>query len=298
MWDVFLSYSTTDRTAGDSIVADLRAAGLRVWYDKDYITAGDRIREKINEGIKKSTSFLLLASRRSLDSRWVLNELDAAMVREIKERRRVVIPILLGKITPSDLPVDLRGKNCLDLRGGFAKSYRRCRPSLLRSLVVITKGPHKYRTVIPIGEESTRYILSYRYLGVDEAGLLMDKAFDWLVKLFLKSPSGFVESRRRKRDFIRNYGHWGVRQLLKFFLDHSEVKLTKWFTEKDISTLFESINIFLMMYEIQESARRAGKTILMGVDPRRSVAFKTSPPGAIRMKRDYGRVTQPSARCD
>jgi membrane protease YdiL (CAAX protease family) len=124
---------TADRAAGDLVVADLRAAGLRVWYDKDYITAGDQIREKINEGIKKSTSFLLLASSHSLKSRGVLNELDVAMVREIEERRKVVIPLLLGKIEPSDLPGDLRGKNWLDLRRGFAKQYQNCRLSLLRA---------------------------------------------------------------------------------------------------------------------------------------------------------------------
>jgi TIR domain len=68
-------------------------SGLRVWYDRDYISAGDRIREKINKGIKKSPSFLLLASRHSLKCRWLLNELDVAMVREIEERRKVVIPM-------------------------------------------------------------------------------------------------------------------------------------------------------------------------------------------------------------
>jgi hypothetical protein len=236
---------TADRAAGDLVVADLRAAGLRVWYDRDYISAGDRIREKINERIKKSTSFLLLASRHSLKSRWVLNELDVAMVREIEERRKVVIPMLLGNIAPSDLPGDLRGKNWLDLRRGFAKKYKNCRPSLLRALVVIADGPPKYETVIPIGKESTRYILCYQYLALDEERLLTDEVFLAFAELFLKTPSSLERAHRRKRDFIKECGHWGVRQLLKFFLDHSTVKLTKGFTEAELGALFEQINMSL-----------------------------------------------------
>lgn len=273
MWDVFVSYSTADRATGDLIVADLRAAGLRVWYDRDHITGGDRVRDKINDGIKKSTSFLLLASAHSLKSRWVLNELDFAMVREIEERRKVVIPMLLGNIEPSDLPGDLRGKNWLDLRGGFAEKYKECRPSLLRALVVIVGGPAKYQTVIPIGRESTRFILSYRYLALDEDRLLDDDLLAAFVRSFLKSPSFAERSRRLKRGFIKEYGHWGARQLLKFFLDHSTVKLTKGFTAQEVGILFEHINVFLMMNEVQELANKSGATIVMGVKPGEPVAF-------------------------
>src|SRR5437868_9247470 len=98
-WNLFLSYSSADREKADVIIKDLESAGLTVWYDRKQIIGGDRIREKIADGIRFSDAVLILASEASLKSRWVLNELDAAMIREIEERRKIVVPILLGRIS-------------------------------------------------------------------------------------------------------------------------------------------------------------------------------------------------------
>jgi hypothetical protein len=140
--------------------------------------------------------------------------------------------------------------------------------------VVIADGTPKYGTEIPVGEESTRYILCYRYLALDEKRVLEDSVFAHFARSFLKTPSGVEDSRRRKRDFVKEYGHWGVRQLLKFFLDHWTVKLTRGFTEEELARLFEGINIFLLLYGVQELAKKSGHTILMGVAPGQPIAFK------------------------
>jgi len=61
-WDLFLSYSSTDRRKADLIVKDLESAGLKVWFDRKEIIGGGRIREKIADGIRNSSAVLVLAS--------------------------------------------------------------------------------------------------------------------------------------------------------------------------------------------------------------------------------------------
>jgi hypothetical protein len=124
-WDVFLSYSTRDAEKATRIADDLRANGLTVWHDASNLHGGERIRESIDRAIRNSKVFLLLTSRYSLMSRWVLNELDAAMLSEISRRKGFVIPVLIGKIDPARLPADLLGKRYIDLRHNFEARYFR-----------------------------------------------------------------------------------------------------------------------------------------------------------------------------
>lgn len=108
----FFCHSTADKaTIGDRLAADLRAAGIDVWYDKFEIRGGDSLRRKIDEGIEGATHFLALLTPNSLRSEWVQTELDAAMVKKIEGTCRLV-PILAG-VTVADLPVTLRGIKCV-----------------------------------------------------------------------------------------------------------------------------------------------------------------------------------------
>ena len=136
-WDVFLSYSTRDISAASQIAADLRSGGLTVWHDVSNVQAGERIREQISEGIRNSKAFVLLASRHSLSSRWVLNELDAAMLTEISSRQSLVIPILIGRVDESTLPTDLIGKRYIDLRHNFSKKYGLKREHIVQSVKLL-----------------------------------------------------------------------------------------------------------------------------------------------------------------
>src|SRR6266487_5333684 len=103
-WDVFVSYAMKDSTPVSHVIRDLQSSGLSVWQDVSAIQPGSRIREAINEGIQSSKSFLVFLSKRSTRSRWVLNELDAAMVEEISNRRNFVVTVLLGNISTTEIP--------------------------------------------------------------------------------------------------------------------------------------------------------------------------------------------------
>lgn len=95
-WDVFLSYSSRNKDVAIAVADDLRKAGLKVWFDRSQIGGGQRLREQIEIGLRNSKSVLVLTSQFSLKSRWVLNELDAAMLREIT-KRKTIVAFALGK---------------------------------------------------------------------------------------------------------------------------------------------------------------------------------------------------------
>jgi hypothetical protein len=113
---VFVSYSSLDRLVVRKIAHLLTKGGVRVWWADWEMRPGDRLRDRINAGIQSADYFLVIVSPSSVDSRWVQNELDAAMIQEIEDHRVTVIPAILGKTEFKDLPADLRGKYALDFR--------------------------------------------------------------------------------------------------------------------------------------------------------------------------------------
>src|SRR6266478_4747807 len=133
-WDVFLSYSSRDATIASMIACDLKNAGMRIWFDQDIIIGGQRLRHHIDAGLKNSRKVVILISSASLKSKWVLNELDAAMLREINEGSTIVIPILIGKFDTQKLPGDLTGKRYIDLRYNFSRKYDVARSSIIEAI--------------------------------------------------------------------------------------------------------------------------------------------------------------------
>jgi hypothetical protein len=126
-YDAFFSYSSKDRRFASRLAADLATSGLAVWFDDWEMRPGDRLRDRINHGIGRARYFLVALTPESVQAAWVRHELDAAMLRELEEKRVVVIPLLYGDLSAADLPTDLRGKHYLDFRGRgkYRKSLQR-----------------------------------------------------------------------------------------------------------------------------------------------------------------------------
>ncbi len=162
-WDVFVSYSSKDQEFVREVVADLEAHSVRVWWDEKAIRPAERIREAINQGIQESASVLVFISPRSLASRWVLNELDTAMLKEMERRQAVVIPILLGRVDIAELPGDLRGKKFIDLRGNKRAKYHTVRDGLMSAIAIASSRPELApdRTFV-VGDDLVRFFHNYR----------------------------------------------------------------------------------------------------------------------------------------
>jgi hypothetical protein len=117
----FLSYSHVDRNLADKIAKDLQARGVEVWYDKWEILPGDSLTRKIfGEGLARATVFIVILSERSIQSRWVQDELDVALIKRIEGVTRI-IPIITGNV---HIPDALRPLRWIDLSEDYDKGIR------------------------------------------------------------------------------------------------------------------------------------------------------------------------------
>lgn len=96
---VFISYSHQDREYADLIAGRLREDGHEVWYDKWKLKVGDNLIEKINQGLKETDALIVIISKNSLSSKWVMHELSAIAFGELSSRSSRIIPVLVDEST-------------------------------------------------------------------------------------------------------------------------------------------------------------------------------------------------------
>jgi hypothetical protein len=113
---VFICYSHQDSPFVDRLVNDLSSRGIKIWLDKWEIKVGDSITEKINQGIKQNDYLIIVLSKASVKSEWVRRELDAALMKELKKKAVVVLPLLLEEC---DIPPLIANKKYADFRQSY-----------------------------------------------------------------------------------------------------------------------------------------------------------------------------------
>ncbi|MBN2862933.1 MAG: TIR domain-containing protein [Bacteroidales bacterium] len=77
--DVFISYSSVDSTAADTVCSILEQNGISCWIAPRDITPGLDFAEAIIDGIKSSKLFILVYSSNSNNSKQVIREVDRAV---------------------------------------------------------------------------------------------------------------------------------------------------------------------------------------------------------------------------
>jgi adenylate cyclase len=77
--DIFISYSSIDKTAADSVCSVLEQNGLSCWMAPRNITPGVDFAEAIIDGIRSSKVFVLVYSSNSNNSKQVIREVDRAV---------------------------------------------------------------------------------------------------------------------------------------------------------------------------------------------------------------------------
>jgi len=104
--EVFLSYSRTDRPIAQAIAAELQRLGVDVWWDHDLL-GGEDYRSRISEVLLRAPAVVVIWSRRSVESQWVVAEASAA------REKKTLIPINVDDAEP---PIDFRPLHTLDYR--------------------------------------------------------------------------------------------------------------------------------------------------------------------------------------
>jgi hypothetical protein len=106
MGRVFISYSRRDIETVESIVAQLEAAGIEVWLDREAIMPGKQWRKQIVEGIDTAEAFILNLSPNSAASDNVLKELNLAE----EALEPFILPVMLSEMKiPDQMRYQLAG---------------------------------------------------------------------------------------------------------------------------------------------------------------------------------------------
>jgi hypothetical protein len=95
--DVFISYSSKDKTTADAVCAVLERDGIRCWIAPRDVVAGHDWAESIIQAIHGSKAFVLLFSGFSNTSGQIKREVERAADREIP-----IIPFRLDDIAPNE----------------------------------------------------------------------------------------------------------------------------------------------------------------------------------------------------
>ncbi len=101
-FDVFLSYSSTDRPQAATLAEKLELAGLKLFFAERTLEAGTPFTEEIRKALHDSRETWLLASPASIASTWVATEWGTAWALD-----RKIVPVLLN-LTSESLPDRLR----------------------------------------------------------------------------------------------------------------------------------------------------------------------------------------------
>lgn len=117
---IFINYSQKDKGFVDNLAMSLVAAKHHVWIDRWELNVGDSLTQRIEGALTESSAILVILSKNSTKSDWCKRELSAGLVRELEEKRVLVMPCV---IDDCKIPLFLRDKLhanfCSDPDGAF-----------------------------------------------------------------------------------------------------------------------------------------------------------------------------------
>jgi len=97
VYDVFICHCSTDKKdIVDPLVAACIDAGIKCWFDSQEIQWGDSIPQRISDGLQKSQFVLVVISENSVNRRWPLKEISAAIAAEVSHGAVRVLPLYVG----------------------------------------------------------------------------------------------------------------------------------------------------------------------------------------------------------
>ncbi|WP_154173251.1 toll/interleukin-1 receptor domain-containing protein [Vibrio metoecus] len=113
---VFISYSHENKDFVDQLAIQLVQHNVNIWLDRWELSIGDSIIDKVQEAADGASALLVILSNASVASEWCKKELSAGLLRELEEKRVVIMPVLLEDCK---IPLFARGKLYADFRTNF-----------------------------------------------------------------------------------------------------------------------------------------------------------------------------------
>jgi hypothetical protein len=117
---IFISYSHEDKVFAQRLAANLVKERANVWIDAWELNVGDSLLGKIQSAITGASALVVILSRASIQSEWCRKELTAGLMRELSEKRVIVLPALLEDC---EIPLFLQDKLYADFRNDFTVGF-------------------------------------------------------------------------------------------------------------------------------------------------------------------------------
>ncbi|WP_136807139.1 TIR domain-containing protein [Desulfosediminicola flagellatus] len=95
---IYISYTHLDKEQAALIADKLKEAGHDVTFDSWNIKHGDNLIKKISRTIKSADALILLLSRNSEQSKWVMHEFSAIAFNDLSSQEQRIIPVLIDKV--------------------------------------------------------------------------------------------------------------------------------------------------------------------------------------------------------
>lgn len=127
---VFISYNHADREFAGWLAEQLLSHRVAVWYDEWEMRVGDSLRRKVQDGIDTSAYLIIVLSPDSVNSEWVSQELDGALVKELESKRVFVLPVLHKDCA---IPLFLKSKLYADFRNDSEEGLEKVLASIDRT---------------------------------------------------------------------------------------------------------------------------------------------------------------------
>jgi hypothetical protein len=173
---VFISYSSKDKEFVDKLAIRLVKDRIKVWVDRWEINVGDSLIDKIQKGLTDSSFLIVVLSKHSVESEWCRRELNSGLIREIENKRVVILPIV---VDDCERPMFLREKKYADFKMDFETGYNDL-------IVPLQSLFSEHMGQIPGEEYDTDYALDWGlqddqyYFNIDSATFYKHKPFSIL----------------------------------------------------------------------------------------------------------------------
>lgn len=111
--NIFISHSSRDKAEALHLATTLNFCAIDVWLDDWELEVGQSLTEEIAKAMHCSRFIAILITENYNKTVWTKTEYKKALAREQKEKRPVMLPLIIGE---SDVPDFLEDKIYIDLR--------------------------------------------------------------------------------------------------------------------------------------------------------------------------------------
>lgn len=254
---VFISYSHENKEFVDQLAMQLVQHNVNIWLDRWELSIGDSIIDKIQDAADGASALLVILSNASVTSEWCKKELSAGLLRELEEKRVVVMPVMLEDCK---VPLFARGKLYADFRKNFDDGLK----TVLEGIAKVTNpflsrtNEHEYHTdwSIDWGDVNGNFALIMNF--VEQA---KDQPFTVLTNIeILASPEATMKYHMTASQFGQEYARRDVVEIIHQYLQTRDALRPRLSSEhEDITRLRIDGDEDNEFYAVRIGTRRLGE---------------------------------------